>query len=329
MIARRAIWADAEVQALLQNFVTVADEVHRLQRGGNAESEMFRSFCEEGHYGGRVQPTSTRQGIYAVAPSGRFLASVNTRSPKSMVQMLERALARWRELGEPERRLGAAQRERLLQSSRFEDRYPADGLVLAEYLRDLEASALPAGDWRRAAWNEDQIWFTKAEARAFVPAAEVGASVELGQRLVERLVCLHLVDSVRGQTSAFRPSHIQAANWRSEVLGIDGDRLRLALSGATAAVEKGRWRVRDRNVGNDPIDHERGVRTELSGRAVWNRKSERFESFELLAIGERWGATQYNGRPASGAPTPVGFAFVLAPAGHPRVAPSYYWQYGW
>lgn len=312
------------MQGLLAEFVTVADEVGRLQRGKDAECSLFQGFCEEGHYGGRTMPTATRQGIYAVAPSGRFLASINTHSPERLADMLRTALQRWKELPPAERRLDDETLKQLQATQRFEKRWPEDGLVLAEYLRDLGAK-VQDGDWRTRAWNEDQAWFTRAEAAAMVPARiEVGAVVDVPERLVERLARLHLVDSVRGQTPAFGKQAVVAAELRSEVVEVDGQRVRVRLAGKTDVLQKGKWVVAD---GGAPTEHERGVRTELRGRAVWNAADGRFESFELLAIGERWGATQYNGRPADLAPAPIGFAFVMAQKDHPRVAPAFWWDY--
>lgn len=326
MIARRSVWTDDEVKELAARFVTVADEVGQLQRGDDAESELFLGFCEEGHYGGRQEPTGTRQGIYAVTPSGVFLASINTRSAAAMAKMLRTALAKWESMPAASRRLDDTARERLLQTKRFEDLFPSDGLVLAQYARDL-AESVEETDWRANAWNLDQVWLRREEARQLVPSAKVGAEVEVPRALIERLVCLHLVDSVRGQTSSFRSEHVVAGELRSTVVAVDGQRLTLRLDGRTEAVQKGRWRVRDRD--SEPVAHERGVRTTLEGRAVFDAEAGRFESFTLLATGERWGATQYNGRPADLTPTPIGFAFVIAPPDHPRVAPTYWWQYGW
>ncbi|MCR9247533.1 MAG: hypothetical protein NXI31_21075 [bacterium] len=314
------------MQELLEQFVTVADEVGRLQRGGSPESDVFRGFCEEGHYGGRSRPTGTRQGIYAVAPSGRFLASVNTTVKKRMVAMLREALARWQQLSPAERTLDPERATALAATRRFEDKYPEDGLVLAEYVRDLEAKDVKARDWRASAWNEDQVWFTKHEARGFAPVnLTVGHVHDVPERLVSRLARLHLVDVARGQTPAFRSNHVERAVLRSEVIRIEDGRVHLELRGETATRQRGRWVVLHR--GGEKEAHERGVRTRLRGQAVWDTKSERFEEFRLLARGERWGATQYNGRPPTLEPTPIAFAFVLAPADHPRVAPAFFWHY--
>lgn len=313
------------MQELLASFVAVADEVGRLQRDGDAECALFQGFCEEGHYGGRTLPTSTRQGIYAIAPSGRFLASVNSNSAQRVAAMLEEALERWRGLPDAERRLPAGQRERLAATVRFEDRWPADGLVLAQYVRDLGREVEP-GDWRTEAWNEDQAWFTKSEAAAMVPAAGgVDAETLVPRRLVARLARLHLVDVVRGQTPPLPADAVVTAELRSAVTAVDGARVHLQLTGRTHTLQKGRWIVRD---GEGPVDHERGVRTDLQGHAVWDREQARFTAFELLAVGERWGATRYNQRADDTAPTRIGFLFALAPPDHPRVAPAFWWEYG-
>jgi hypothetical protein len=322
-VARRSVWADDEVQELLRSFVLAADEVGRLQRGDDAECRAFQGFCEQGHYGGRSQPTGTRQGIYALAPSGAFLSSCNTHSPKHVARMLREALARWQELSPEQRALPDEQREQIAATQRFVDRYPEDGLVLAEYLRDLDRAV--DDDWRTRAWNEDQVWFTRAEVQGLVPERlDVGAGRDVPRRLVERLVCLHLVDSVRGQTPALPRAAVTVARLASEVVAVDDLGVHLRLTGETRAEQRGRWVVP-----GAPDDEERvrGVATTLAGRAVWNRDTGRFVSFELVAIGERWGATQYNERSEDLAPSKIGFAFVLAAEGQPRVAPAFYWDY--
>jgi hypothetical protein len=322
--ARQSVWSDKKVQELMASFVAVADEVGRLQRGTDAESRVFQGFCELGHYGGRTVPTNTRQGIYAIAPSGRFLASINSTSAEQVAGMLRTALQRWAELPDDARWLPDADLAKLATAKRFEDRYPADGLVLAEYVRDLDRP-VDERDWRTRAWNQDQAWFTAAEAHALVPErAEPGAAVDVPARLVGRLARLHLCDTVRGQTPPFAKDAVQEAALRCEVVRVDGERVHLRLSGSTRTLAKGRWPVSDRG---EVQEQERGVRTDLDGRAVFDRAAGRFTAFELLAVGERSGATQYNQRANDLAPSRIGFLFVLAPKDHPHIAPAYWWEY--
>lgn len=321
-MARRSVWSDPAVQELLSSFVTVADEVGRLQRGKDAECRTFQGFCESGHYGGRTQPTDTRQGIYVVTPRGGFLASINTNSATKVAEMLRSSLARWSELPEAERALDEQAAKDMQASKRFEDRYPSDGLVLVEYLRDL-GRAVDEKDWRTRAWNTDQAWFTRAEAASLVPAQrEVGAKNAVPARLVERLARFHLLDSVRGQTPPMPRQAVVEASLQSEVTGVDGDDLLLQFAGKTHTEVEGRSVE-----GDAAAKTGHGVATELRGHARWNAKTSRFDAFELIAMGTRWGATQYNERKRDLGPTAIGFAFVLAVPDHPRVAPSCWWDY--
>ena len=356
MIARRSVWADAEVVELAAQFVPAADEVGRLQRGKEPDCVLFQQMAEHGHYSGRTQPSSTRQGIYAVAPSGAFLASLNHRDPRRVAAMLQRALERWAEMPADERLGNAAPAGDVV---RWEDAYPQDGLVLEVLCRDLPRT--PAGsdraagdgdrdgegegegegdrggrrsrgrdrDWRRHAWNRDWAWFTAAEARALVPPSSLPDEVhEVPAALVERLARCHLVDAVRGQVPAFAKDSVREAWLCARVVAADEHRLEIAFDGLTRTDTRGRWPVRGFDDGTEPDEQSRGFDARLLGRAVWDRDAERFASFELLALGQRWGGTQFNGRGDDLAAAPMG-VLLRAAADGPRVAPALIWGYGW
>ncbi|MDF1838228.1 MAG: hypothetical protein P1V35_10190 [Planctomycetota bacterium] len=294
---------------MLGEFVPVADEVHRLQRGKDAESRFFQGFAEEGHYGGRTEPTDTRQGIYAVTPGGKFLASINTRNGKAMAAMLESALGKWKEL-EPTERLGKAFEPD--KNTRFERFFPTDGLVLRCVSRDLEVQKeLGETDWRREAWNQDFAWFRKGEVSSMIPEAKVGATLAMPKPLAWRLAQCHLLDNVRGQTPAYKPAHIKTALLTFQVTKVEGKTLHMAITGRTKAERAGKWKG--------------GLECELLGRAVYD--GERFTRFELVALGTRWGETQYNARSGQ-AQSRLGMALVLDDKA-PRVAPANHWIYGW
>ena len=112
---------------------------------------------------GRRRPTGTRQGIYAVSPTGEFLASCNTRSPDRMRRMLEQALKRWKEAGTagemPEST--AAELRAVVEQRKAA---PQDGLILSVIARDLPRDDLP-DDWRARAWNVDFAWFSSEGGR--------------------------------------------------------------------------------------------------------------------------------------------------------------------
>jgi len=283
--------------------------------------------AEQGHYGGRP---GTRQGTYAAAPSGVLLASMNSNDPAQIAAMLQRALAKWATLT-PEQRLLPDKPERhTAEVQRPERLYPADGLVLRVNTRDLPREKQIA-DCRSKAWNQDFAWFKKDEARQLLPEQpSVGAKQEAPALLAQRIARCHLVDNVRGQTSAFQPQDVEKAQFATEVLAVTGDVVSLRIEGETRTAAEGVWPVNDRWDASQPQPQKRGFETRLLGTAKYDLKRERFIAFEMVALGTRWGGTQYNRRADDLEPGPLGVAFTLVgdtPAEH--VAPAYLRAYGW
>ncbi len=316
------------MRELAASYVPAADEVGRLQRGKDVESRLFQQIAEQGHFAGRTVPSDTRQGIYATAPSGVLLASINTRDARAMAAMLRRGLARWEELA-PEERFGAPPEGR--PNWRWEARYPEDGLALRVITRDIERPNAP-DDWRARAWNQDFAWFTRAEAQTLVPLEPTvpGSALAWPPSLVERLVRFHLVDSVRGQVTSFAAQDVEHAELKSTVTAVEGSLVTLELHGATRTAVRGRWDVNGFRDQDAATERTRGFEAELLGRAHFDREHGRFTSFELIAVGTRWGGTQFNGRGDDLEPAPIGVSLTLAgdtPA--ERVAPAYVWAYGW
>ena len=140
-----------------------ADEVGRLQRAKTPEAKLFQEFCEKGHYAGRTKPTGTRQGIYAVTPTGELLASWNSRRVDYVKEQMSAALAKWEAMSDAER----LPEDALESGPRPEDHYPEDGLVLQVFSRDLpREDGESCSDWRKDAWNVDHLWLSAKEARA-------------------------------------------------------------------------------------------------------------------------------------------------------------------
>ncbi|MEZ5978098.1 MAG: hypothetical protein R3F34_07775 [Planctomycetota bacterium] len=306
-----------------------ADEVWRLQNLDEPDCVHFRKFCDEGE-GGRLNgrdPSETRQGTYAVTPSGILLDKINSRDPRRMAAMLRRATARYAELEPSARLLADDPRETAARIQRAENRYPSDGLVLRVDSRDLprpgeEDANRDDGDWREFAWNFDYAWFSRAELDRTVPKELVaGASFAFPADLVQRLARLHLVDNVRGQTAHYARDQVRAASIDAEVVELLTD----ASGEPTAAV------LRLAGVVHlDDAKTKRGVAGGMQGRATFDLATRRFTAFELLVVGERWGQTRYNQRADDLAPEPIGFAVHLAGDGPTeRVAPTAFWEYGW
>lgn len=324
MATRRSVWSDDDVQRLAQRFVPVADEVSRLQRDQEPDCRFFQGFCEQGHYGGKTKPSNTRQGIYAVTPTGRFLASCNTRQATEVTAMLRKALAKWDALRKHERS-GAAAALDPATARRFEQLRPTDGLVLRVYSRDLPRQKVTEG-WRGQAWNQDHAWFRRDEMLAMVPDAEVGAERPFPDEALLRMARVHLVDNVRGQTMAHGPQHVVARRLVARTAALDGDVQSILFEGAVRIERTGTWAVR----GYGPDSPQRlGFDAQLLGAAKFDRRQQRFLAWRLLAVGMRHGATEFNGRTDDFGPAPMGVAFDLQPDDAAAVAPSMHWAYGW
>jgi len=90
----------------------------------------------------------------------------------------------------------------------------------------------------------------------------------------------------------------------------DGARVHLRLEGGTLSQEAGTWAVRPFRQKWEGLT--RGYDCRLLGELVYNTTTERFERFDLLAVGDRWGGTEHNARQDDLLPAPMGVAFELA-----------------
>src|SRR5439155_26264433 len=126
------------------------------------------------------------------------------------------------------------------------------------------------------------------------------AKQEVQRGLVERLARLHFVDLVRGHTASFPLQAVKQASLTAEVVDVKGNLVSLSYKGRTRTSEvhdgvhiEGKWNAKGRGI---PELQTRGVDARLEGQAVYDGKAEKFISFELLALSERWGGNAYNGR---------------------------------
>lgn len=293
--------------------MATTDEVWRLQRGSDPECVFFQEMAEHGHYGGR--PGASRQGIYVCAPGGTFLASINSNRPDRVLETMRQGLAAWGKLPAEKRKL--TDNALINPEHRWEDSYPAEGLVLSMYSRDLPTNCDPNQPCE-SKWNQDRVWFSKAEARQWLPAEiSLNATHQLPEALLSRLARFHLVDTVKGQSSIFSSRNLENSQISTEVDKIDGDLVSIVISGATTASSS--------RSGRATLPH--GVKTRLLGRATYDLKQDRFTEYEFVAVGNRWGMTTFNGRRRDGPQGPLGYVFRLSTPEEPRVAPAFISNY--
>ncbi len=311
-MGRRSIWSKPEIIELTKSFVTATDEVWRLQNGQDSDCRLFQSFADQGHYRNHK---STRQGIYVVTARGKLLGSLNTHNTEAVAKMLQEALTQYPNLPEAERKLAAE--SDITAKHRWELSYQADGLDLTMFARDLPNDGPTSKS--RAAWNEDRIWFSLDEVKKMFPQdqLEVGQSWPLPEKLANRFARFNIVDTVKGQTTPYSPEHIQNATIEFKLLQQDQQQIKVQITGSTKAEA-------DKSRGQD-MPH--GIETQLLGMATYDRTAQRFTEFEMVAAGQRWGRTVFNGRHRHLKASPVGFAFRLTPADAPLIAPAFLYSY--
>lgn len=315
---------------MTSKFIPAADEVGRLQSGRDAECRLFQKIAEQGHYAGRTQPSSTRQGTYATTADGTLLTSWNNNDPRFVARKLRQALNEWGRLQAEGRATSGESRLEAARLERADRFYPDDGLVLRVNTRDLPREEPQEGRWANA-WNQDLAWFRRDEARQFLPEAlESGQERDVPRPLVERLVRFHLLDNVRGQTGPFPAGAVEEARLSVRITGVEDGAVSLRLEGSTRAVQRGNWPISGYRDMNRPSTQERGLKMDLLGHARYDLEAGRFVAFEVVAVGTRWGGTQYNGRGRDLDPGPFGAVLSLAGDSRAdRVAPEHFRGYGW
>jgi len=298
--------------------------------GKDPECLLAQKVFEQGHNAGRTQPSNTRQGIYAAAPSGFLLASINTNDPVAMAGMLRRALDKWNAMTPFERKSSEDVTAQTKEVRRPEALYPEDGLALRVFSRDLPRENLPK-DWRGSAWNQDYAWFRRSEVRSMLPMTLTRGQVQrVPDTLIRRLVRFNFVDNVRGQTPPLMDKDIVRAELNAEIVGASGGSVDVVFRGRSRTEAAGKWAVAGYRDMNSPSEQRLYIDLELYGRAKFSTTTEQFTSFEMAALGTRYGATQYNGRTDDIGPAPIGYALVkAAKTSAERVAPAHYYAYGW
>jgi hypothetical protein len=328
------------LQELSAMVIPTADQIERpgksLEEGTDFESRLVQKIKKQ------CNNLATYQGVFVATPNGLLLAGSHEdmHDARKVEKLMRRGLEKWGKLSAAERLMTRevfATAETELGKFEGRSQYPQGGLVLSVICRDLPRSPKPSTSPSRNAYNQDYGWFRKAEARAFLPVNPTkGSKVSVRRDLVERLARFHFVDLVRGHTASFPQQAVKHAELTAEVIDVKGDRVSLAYKGRTRTSEvhdglhiEGKWNAKGPGI---PEPQTRGLDTRIEGQAIYDLKAERFVSFELLGVAERWGGNAYNGRldERDFGPAPMGVVLRLAgPGPAERVPPLYFRSYGW
>lgn len=310
------------IELLREHFVPVAANINTLQRQDDEEGQFLRLVAWQGRFGLSFAEAQARmaepehgechQGQFAVTTEGELLGSRHTRDPNLLLEVLEKALENWENRAT---QLTASQVEDVRdRDSRFTWRYPEEGLVLHLGCTDLPRQVdLRPKDWPRDAHNQDYVWITREEMLSIVPDnVKAGDSFPMHGPVARRLIRYHLLDSVRGETSAWPAEALRDTEMALTVIEATPDRVDVRLTGHAHLTEQGEWHARRRNNGISCLIQERGYDAQLLGYLMFDRRERRFSRFDLMAVGTRRGGTTFNVRYDDVEPAPMGVAFTLA-----------------
>lgn len=328
------------MQELSAQFIPTADLIERpgksLEEGASFESRFVQKIKKQ------CNDLATYQGVFVATPSGQFLTGSHEaiHDARKVEKILRDGLEKWKSYAPADRLMTKETFTRAAEELAEVERrgqYPENGLVLRVICRDLPRSPTLANSAIRNAYNQDYAWFRKGEARGFVPAQPVrGSQQEVRRELVERLARFHFVDLVRGHTASFPRKAVEQAQLTAEVIDVKENLVSLSYTGRTRTSEvhdgvhiEGKWNARGRGI---PEPQTRGVDAKLEGQAIYDVKAEKFVSFDMLVLAERWGGNAYNGRldQRDFGPAPLGIVISLAGASPAeRIAPMFVNAYGW
>lgn len=287
------------------DYVAVAADDWYQRRRNDAEGAFFRKVADQGPRKG--QGGSTRQGIYCLTPDGTLLAYRNAQDPAVMRDVLRQGLRAWQKLPAERRKPGAVKvGVEGKVDTRYARRPPPGALVVKVSTRILDRAdgkyvrgtcSFPGGE--KAA--RDHLWITAEEAKALVPAEpKKGQSFPLPAALAERIVRFHLIDNTRGEPPMWRPEEIRSQKLTLTVEEVTPTAVRLRLEGAVLLASAA-----------DATKAKRGFDVRLLGTIRYDRAKSVIDRFDVVALGEHWGAGTYTPNPRPGR-QPLGVAFELA-----------------
>ncbi len=314
-----SVWSDPRIIKISEKLIPTTDEVWRLQRAIDGDAIMFQNMAKDGHY---KKEGGTRQGIYVCTSNGILLSSINSLNPDFVLDMIKDGLEKWSRLPSFDKKLSYDLSGKV--NHRWEHSYPSKGLVLKSSKIDLlDDPPLRTSENKR--WNIDYVWFSKKEAQLWIPDnIQIGQTYQLPNLIKNRLFQYHFLDNVIGQTLPFAISEIQTSDLKTKIIDFTDDFIFIEIEGYSKAKAKGNWLLGEDWIEWSDIRLDHGIETTILGSAKYNLRTKSFYNFEMVAIGNRYGKTKYNGRNKNTGNSYIGFLYTLAgnkPAD--KIAPAF------
>jgi hypothetical protein len=226
---------------------------------------------------------------------------------------LHQWLAAWDNLPLPERRPGAVTIEDRgpFEPKNVPPQPPPGALILKVYSRGLERDArgrlyapqsfrLGASKTTiKAEPQRDFLWLTEAEWRSLIPPQPTeGMTYPVPAAIRNRICYFHLANMTLGFSPLWSREQIRSAEFTLTVYHVSSSSICLRLDGtAQLATEP------------DLAKAKRGYDAALLGFLEYNVHTKSFRRFDILALGDDWGAFEGYGLARR---YPLGFAFELS-----------------
>lgn len=171
------------------------------------------------------------QGMYILTPSGKLIAGGNRPlDVESTLEDIRNGLEAYQRMPRAERLLGQPphpETDRMLPAGERPEP-PVGGLVLRAFGRGLDGAVGDFCPLKPDYYQLDRLWFTRAEAGAFLPdGLQPGATKEVAGPVLDALVQLHL----KGGGPQWQRKEVKEAQLSSEVIAASGTTVRLRLTG--------------------------------------------------------------------------------------------------
>ena len=314
MLYRRYDFTGDELSELIEQFVPVVVEHRSWQDSLPDRETFFRGFLQRSgmfdYEPAAGHGANLLVGLFGLRPDGTLLMKgrTNTEGPASKTETadyLRQMLVLWGDVAKKDRGFKDLAPDfprpaNLWHNAAHVPPMSDQALILQSFTRDLpreREERTAEGLERRKPYFSDiynSDFMMVSDPGALVPKAPVvGAVYGWPTWLETRLARFHLVDNVAGLTISYPKKAIEKAEVFVKVLAVEAEAVELEIFGSTRAVARGDWGFSQTRL--DKVS-ERGMETEIRGRAVWLPVEKRFGEFRMTAVGTRWGGTPQNRR---------------------------------
>ena len=322
MRSRQFVCNDTRVIDLLDRFVPVVDTPSNYS-GWNVkvdQSKLQYRLVEQVLEQTVYHQISGAQGLYIITPSGRLIAGTTRHSdPQLVLAEMRKGLEAYAKLPKSERLLPRAPDTRTdkLDVPAEDAEPPRDGLVLRMVSRGLPTPGISEQDTRHSSFYKlDRVWFTKEQARAFLPAElKAGSNTQVRGAAWAILVRLNLGTFIQ-PNPAWNAEDVRKAVLNSEVTAVKDGIAELRFDGEADLQANNQY-------------NNRTYSPKLLGKASYDIKAQKFLSFELVAVGTHtMGDRGDDPRTPGPKSMQLGVHFTLnGTNANDEVVPHYYRQY--